>query len=256
MVEHAEEGLEHRLVFDDEPHLGEHRTLAEKAFISLHRAILTGGLEPGARLLIDDLAETLGMSAMPVREAVRRLGAMGLVVNVPHKGARVTELSVQDLREVYEARLVLEPLAIYRAAMVFTDEDARLAQIALDVMSEQLAGSIEQWSAHSSFHLGLYRVSGSSWLMRLIQPLWESSERYRLALAPKDVEGARRDAHEKILQACLNHDDGYAAFELYNHLATTANATSSAMGGEELFRLLEGGVWVSPVKLPEQFVDQ
>ena len=254
MVEHVEESLEHRPVFGDEPQLGEHRTLAEKAFISLHRAILTGGLEPGARLLIDDLAETLGMSAMPVREAVRRLGAMGLVVNVPHKGARVTELSVQDLREVYEARLVLEPLAIYRAAMVFTDEDASQARIALDAMSEQPVGSIEHWSAHSLFHLGLYRAGGSSWLMRLIQPLWESSERYRLALSPKHVEGARRDTHEKILQACLNHDDGHAAFELYNHLASTANATSSAMGGDELFRLLEGGVWVSPVKLPEPSV--
>jgi len=228
--------------------------LAEKAFISLHRAILTGGLEPGARLLIDELAVTLGMSAMPVREAVRRLGAMGLVVNVPHKGARVTELSVQDLREVYEARLVLEPLAIYQAAMIFTDEDASQARVALDAMSEQRVGSIEQWSAHSLFHLGLYRAGGSIWLMRLIQPLWESSERYRLALSPQHVEGARRDAHEKILQACLNHDYGNAAFELYNHLASTANATSRAMGGEELFQLLEGGVWVSPVKLPERTV--
>ena len=193
---------------------------------------------------------------MPVREAVRRLGAMGLVVNVPHKGARVTELSVQDLREVYEARLALEPLAIYRAAMVFTEEDASQARIALDAMSEQPVGSIEQWSAHSSFHLGLYRAGGSSWLMRLIQPLWESSERYRLALSPKHVESARRDTHDKILQACINQNDGHAAYELYNHLASTANATSSAMGGEKLFRLLEGGVWVSPVKLPEQFVDQ
>lgn len=248
MLERADAIRASQGVFGENPPRGEHRTLAEKAFTSLHEAILAGVLKPGTRLPIDDLAKTLGMSAMPVREAVRRLGAMGLVENVPHKGARITELSVEDLREVYEARLVLEPLAVYRAVMVFTEENAANARIALDAMSEHAVGSVEHWSAHSALHLGLYRARGSSWLMRLIQPLWESSERYRLAAPSQRGVRARRDEHEKVLQACLDHDPGYAAFELYNHLASTANATSNAMGGEELFVLLEGGVWVSPVE--------
>src|ERR1700752_5274853 len=93
-----------------------HRTLAEKAFDTLHTAIITGELRPGARLPIEELAALLGMSPMPIREAVRRLDAAGLVENIPHRGARVTELSVSDLAEVYEARLALEGLAIRRAA--------------------------------------------------------------------------------------------------------------------------------------------
>lgn len=248
MPERAGEGLAHRAVFSENPQPGEHRTLAEKAFTSLHQMILTGVLKPGARLPIDDLAEMLGMSAMPVREAVSHLGAMGLVENVPHKGARITELSVEDLREVYTVRLVLEPLAIYETVTVFTEEHAANARIALDAMSEHPVGAVEQWSAHSAFHLGLYRAPGSSWLVRLIQPLWDSSERYRLSAPPRRTGGARRDEHEKLLQACLYHHPAYAAFELYNHLASTANATSKAMGGEELFVLLKGGAWVSPVK--------
>ena len=78
-----------------------HRTLAEKAFETLHAAIITGQLRPGARLPIEELAEVLEMSPMPIREAVRRLDAAGLVENIPHRGARVTELSVTDLAEVY-----------------------------------------------------------------------------------------------------------------------------------------------------------
>jgi len=230
--------------------LGEHRTLAEKAFISLHQAIVSGELSPGARLPLDELARMLDMSAMPVREAVRRLGAMGLVENVPHKGARIAELSIEDLIEVYEARLVLEPLAVYRGAMAFTEKDEVVAKSALDLMSagrRTLADSAEHWSAHSAFHLGLYEAAGSSWLMRLIRPLWDSSERYRLATPLERGVAARRDEHEKVLRACADHAGGLAAGMLYNHLASTANSTSKAMGGGDLFLLLPNEVYVPPV---------
>src|SRR5919204_6929621 len=112
-----------------------HRTLAEKAFGALHEAILTGRLRPGERLPIEELAEVLDMSAMPIREAVRRLDAAGLVENIPHRGARVTELSVTDLAEVYEARLALEVLAIRRAAERFEATDERVARQRLDELN-------------------------------------------------------------------------------------------------------------------------
>lgn len=248
MLDHGGDGLAHPTPFSENPQRGEHRTLAEKAFTALHEMILAGELKPGARLPIDDLAEMLGMSAMPVREAVRRLGAMGLVENVPHKGARITELSVEDLQEVYTARLVVEPLAIHGAVTVFTEEHAANARLALDAMGDHPTGAIEHWSAHTAFHLGLYRAQGSSWLVRLIQPLWDSSERYRLSVALPPSVAAIRDEHAKLLQACLRRDPEYAAFELYNHLASAANATSKAMGGRDLFVLLKKGMWATPVQ--------
>src|SRR6516165_10179832 len=107
---------------------GGHRTLAERAFATLHEAIVTGALAPGERLPIEDLAEVLDMSPMPIREALRLLDSVGLVENIPHRGARVTELSIEDLREVYEARLALEPLAVRHAAENFTDADAARAR--------------------------------------------------------------------------------------------------------------------------------
>lgn len=233
----------------DERRVRDHRTLAEKAFISIHDAILTGKLRPGERIPIEDLASALEMSPMPVREAVRRLDGLGLVENIPHKGARITDLSIGDLREIYEARLSLESLAVYRAAEFFTAEDEQLARSSLALMGSRRAGSVEAWPAHSAFHLNLYRAARSSWLMRLIQPLWESSERYRLALSPRSKVVARPQEHERVLRACIEHDAARAAFELYNHLVATANSLAKTLGDGELFVALEGGAWSPSLSL-------
>lgn len=223
---------------------GGHRTLADKAFVALHEAIVTGILDPGQRLPIEDLAATFDMSPMPIREAVRRLHSVGLVENVPHRGARVTELSMEDLSEVYEARLALEPTAIRRAAERFTDEDKRVAREALErhVAAYKRPAITEIWLAHTDFHFALYRAAGSRWLLVLIKPLWESSERYRFA-APPEVRrslGRRKTEHERILEACIRHAPDEAARELHNHLARTANAIAHSMGGGDLFALEDG----------------
>jgi len=221
---------------------GGHRTLAEKAFAALHGAILNGELTPGQRLLIEELAEQLEMSPMPIREALRRLDGVGLVEHVPHRGARVAELSVEDLTEVYEARLALEPLAVSHAAARFTDADAEHAaeRLARHVEAYRAGDVPAAWVAHTDFHFTLYHAAGSRWLMRLITPLWESSERYRLAVGSvhRSLDQRRRE-HERILEACVQRDPELAAAELHNHLALTANVLSRKMGGEELFAIRE-----------------
>lgn len=223
-----------------------HRTLAEKAFISLHDAILTGKLRPGERIPIEDLAAALEMSPMPVREAIRRLDSLGLVENVPHKGARITELSVEDLFEIYEARISLEPVAIARAAQRFTPDDEARAKSLLNTMRTEPAGSDGQWRAHSELHMSLYRAASSAWMTRLIRPLWESSERYRLAMS-KPAGGSRHvKMHELLVQACARHEPERAAFELHNHLVTTANSLARQLGSGPLFSLADGGELVPP----------
>jgi DNA-binding GntR family transcriptional regulator len=213
-----------------------HRTLAEKAFGALHEAILTGRLRPGERLPIEELADVLDMSAMPIREAVRRLDAAGLVENIPHRGARVTELSIDDLAEVYDARLALEPLTVRRAAERFTDEQASTAADRLAALNRLPDdNSTATWAAHTAFHFALYDAAGSTWLLRLIRPLWETSERYRLAAPVKRKLATRRGEHELILEACIDHDGDRAALALHDHLAMTANVVAKAMGGDELF---------------------
>jgi DNA-binding GntR family transcriptional regulator len=218
---------------------GNHRTLAERAFAALHEAIVTGVLAPGERLPIEELAGPQQMSPMPVREALRRLDAAGLVENIPHRGARVTELSVDDLREIYEARLELEPLAVRHAAGRFGARDEATARAALDrhVKAYRRGDVNETFTAHTEFHFALYQASGSRWLMRLIEPLWESSQRYRLALPPRYRRALeeRRSEHERILQACIDHDADAAERELYDHLVETANRVGTRMGAGALF---------------------
>lgn len=220
---------------------GGHRTLAERAFATLHEAIVTGVLAPGERLPIEELAEILEMSPMPIREALRLLDSVGLVENIPHRGARVTELSIDDLREVYEARLALEPLCVIHAAEKFTETDALRAAERLEAhvkaYKQRDLGLV--WSTHTAFHFALYDAARSRWMRRLIHPLWESSERYRFAMLPVRANlDQRRFEHERILQACIDHDGPAAARELHNHLARTANLIAVQMGSGELFDLL------------------
>lgn len=219
------------------------RTLAEKAFGHLHAAIIRGALEPGERLLIRDLARSLDVSPMPIREALRRLDAVGLVETVPHKGTRVTELSAEDLIDVHQSRLRLETLAIQRAAERFTAADELAAREALQAHREAVArGDAKEVSlTHAELHFSLYQASRSRWMPRLIRPLWESSERYLLAFGP--VRSSLRDRieeHDLILDACVRHEPAEAARELQDHLATTANALAEAMGEDPPFELSQG----------------
>jgi DNA-binding GntR family transcriptional regulator len=222
---------------------GNHRTLAERAFATLHGAIIAGGIPPGQRLPIEDLAEALGMSPMPIREALRELDSVGLVENIPHRGARVAELSIQDLREVYEARLALEPLAIRHAAQNFSKDDASDARAKLETLEAAYTEGGDDdriWEAHTAFHFALYTPADSRWLERLITPLWESSERYRRATPATRSLRERRSEHRKMLATCVAGDVDGAGIVLHNHLAHTANLLAEEMGGTELFPILEG----------------
>src|SRR4051794_41959311 len=90
--------------------------MAEAALERLREAIIMGELTAGTPLRLEDLARTLGMSISPIREAVRQLEALGLAEHVPHHGAKVMGLDVEELRELFSIRLALESMAVRRAA--------------------------------------------------------------------------------------------------------------------------------------------
>ncbi|HEY8703725.1 MAG TPA: GntR family transcriptional regulator [Gaiellaceae bacterium] len=219
-----------------------HRTLAEKAYAALHEAIVSGALAPGQRLRIEELAGALGMSHLPIREAIRQLESRGLVQFTPHRGGRVTEISLEDLCELYEARLLIEPEIIARAAENFSDENAQTARTALSRHAEasKQGQMTEIWASHTAFHFALYDPCRSSWLLRLVTPLWESSQRYRMTMPPLNSDMRRKEAqreHEEMLAACEAHDGARAAIILHNHLVRTANLITDQMGGEAVFAL-------------------
>ena len=208
------------------------RTLAETAAAELHRMILAGTLPAGSPLRLTELAARLDMSPMPVREALRRLEALGLVEIVPHKGARVRELSETDLRDTYEIRVELESLAVARAALTFSTAEAARAEQALAEHEALLAAGDVAGArrAHTEFHFAIYHASGSRWLPRAIEPVWQNSERYRFASLP---DGERRrlshQEHQAILDACVAHEPERAVAALRGHLEGAMNRILAGM---------------------------
>lgn len=175
------------------------------------------------------------MSKMPVREAVRWLESVGLAESTPYRGARVTELSVKDLRDVYQARLAVEPTAVRLAAQVFTESDAREARERLQSLNALGDDeSPDSWEAHRAFHFLFFERANSPWLLRMISLLWDTSERYRFATSVPihPASPASRREHARILRACEANDSGQAELEHYNHLARTADAIAHALGAE------------------------
>lgn len=214
------------------------RTLAEQAAAELQEAILNGELAPGAPLRLEKLARTLDMSPMPVREALRQLEMLGLAEHVPHRGARVSRLSIEDLRDTYEARLPLETLAVRHAAERFGNDDGeRCARLLAGHVRAYRSGDDRRGrELHAQFHFAVYAASGSQWLPRLIRPLWENSERYRIAsLAARGSLERRRREHERILDACVANDPDAAEQALRAHLVLTANLVAKRMGEPPLF---------------------
>jgi DNA-binding GntR family transcriptional regulator len=200
-------------------------TSTEQAHDAILAAILDGSLPPGTALPLKELSESLGMSMMPVREAIRRLEASGLVANEPHKGARVRSVSDEDLEDTYIARIEIEGALTALAAVRFDDDHARAARRALDEQHEAIGRDdlVAARNAHEEFHQAIYRAAGSSWLLRAIAPTWRNSERYRspgMMAEPANI-ATRRAEHERILQSCIDRDPASARAALADHLLST-----------------------------------
>jgi DNA-binding GntR family transcriptional regulator len=207
-------------------------TLADAATAELRERILSGELESGSPLRLEELARSLGMSISPIREAVRKLETLGLAVHVAHRGSRVKELDVQDLRDTYEARLALEPVAVARAAGRISEREVEQARAELVnyTLFHERGDRAAARAAHDAFHFTLYSASGSEWLVRLIRPAWENSERYRALATPSaEVIRARQLEHERILAACAAGDGDTAARELRSHLEQTVNVVAAQL---------------------------
>ncbi|HEV7641516.1 MAG TPA: GntR family transcriptional regulator [Gaiellaceae bacterium] len=214
------------------------RTLAGRAESAIQEAILDGEFAPGTRLTIDELARSLSLSPMPVRDALRNLASTGFVEYAPHRGATVAELSIADLRDTWDARIALETVAIRRAAESFATPHR--AQVEASIQRHSVCLQAEDHrsarAAHRELHMGLYRPSAYNWLDRLVGPVWIRSERYRsYALAERGGAKQLAEEHTRLLEACTDHDPNAAADRLYVHLVRTANLVAEKLTGEQLF---------------------
>ena len=186
----------------------------------LRARIQSGEIQPGERLRQDLLAEQLGVSSTPVREALRRLEAEGLVLHIPNKGVTAREASQHEIEEVFPLRILLEGYATRLAASRLTDGEMDLLTSLHQRMAElEAAGDRRAFSAvNDRWHTTIYRAAGSKLLEKTIRNIWKLASVDDLWAIP-GRSAASVEEHERILQALLSRDGDEAERAMAEHLA-------------------------------------
>lgn len=218
------------------PHRSKILTLAGHAEHTLRELIFNGELRPGVRIYADEMADRLGMSAIPVREALRTLASRGLVEAIPQRGFRVRPADREDFQQTYEMRQLLDPYAA-RLAVPHMDEasldamDRALDKLAVTI----LAGDVDNYDVdHHAFHFSIYNQSGNRWLIDVQQMLWENSQRYqRISTGIRGSAEGRVAEHRSIAEACRAGDSDAVSALVYKHLEHTRSVVYEALGAED-----------------------
>lgn len=189
--------------------MNDYLPLRDVVFHTLRQAILRGELKPGERLMEIHLAQKLGVSRTPVREAIRKLELEGLVRMIPRKGAVVAEITISDLEDVLEVRMALEELAVKLACRMLTpeqlDEIGGLADEFEQTLYGEDVGACAQ--ADMRFHEAIYAATGNGRLVQILNNLREQMYRYRMEyLKDRDAHQQLVQEHAEILEALADRD--------------------------------------------------
>lgn len=209
--------------------MNEYLPLRDVVFNTLRQAILKGELEPGERLMEIQLAERLGVSRTPIREAIRKLELEGLVNMIPRKGAEVAKISEKNLRDVLEVRRALEELAVELACLRMEKEEIVKLRQANDDLAERIEteDAIVVAELDEAFHDLIYQETGNTRLMQMLNNLREQMYRYRLEyVKDKSTRANLIKEHNIIIDSleARNIDKAKAAahFHISNQVQTVS----------------------------------
>lgn len=195
--------------------IGEREMLHNKVCSVLRRAILKGKLKSGEKLVQSELAEEIGVSRMPIREALRTLETEGLITIEPHKGAVVRPISKKDIEELYELRVILEPLALKKSIPNLTKQD--LATLKSNHADMMLASGDAYTEINKKFHQTLLSRCESSRLLAFIETISHGFAQDTPEIIPGQMEKSNKE-HANILDAILQEDEERAAQYLAEHI--------------------------------------
>ncbi len=184
--------------------MNEYLPLRDVVFNTLRQAILKGELAPGERLMEIQLAERLGVSRTPIREAIRKLELEGLVLMIPRKGAEVARISEKSLRDVLEVRRSLEELAIELACQRMTEDEVTELEQAQEQFKEAVSSGDAMRIAESdeAYHDVIYKGTYNDRLVQILNNLREQMYRYRLEyIKDEDKRQILLLEHDNILKA-------------------------------------------------------
>lgn len=211
------------------------KTLSAQVHERIREAIMRRALKPGERIDQNQLADNLGVSIVPVREALKRLEVEGLVSILPRRGAFVTEISLAHMDDLYDARALIEGEMIARAVPILTDADfAAMATMITQMRAMTNTGDVSSFLAlNQQFHLHIYTVVNNQHLMQIIQNLLDRSElyRYRYMFVTRDVTVVHQE-HEAILAACRQRDADAARAAAVLHIQHAQKAIHAYVQGD------------------------
>lgn len=215
------------------------RTLAESIYRRLRQDILWGLLAPAAPLRSDELRSTYNVGISPLREALARLAAERLVTTVGQRGFRVAPLTIEDVLDTLETRLVIEREALIRSIRQGdiaweTDLVAAFHTLSRVRVPKSPGTDAEIWARHHrKYHMALLAACGSRWQIELAGLLFDQAERHRILRArigplPKLARDTAAE-HKRIFDAALDRDTKTAVAALDKHYRTTAEQVVAAL---------------------------
>lgn len=208
------------------------RTVSDRVFEALRERILRGDIAPDAPVRQDTLASELGVSKIPVREALMRLESAGLVASYPHRGFVVRPLSRQEAEDVFDLRLKLEPEAAAEGASTADEAAQATARAALAALDKALrTRAIDVGRRNREFHLALVRPAGRKVAVEMIERLLTLAERYvSVHLGPSGRSDRARREHEALLEAWLARRSDQVRRIVEGHIKATLKDLRAQLG--------------------------
>lgn len=216
--------------------MDEYLPLRDVVFNTLRQAILRGELKPGERLMEIQLANKLGVSRTPIREAIRKLELEGLVLMIPRKGAEVAEITEKSLRDVLEVRSALEELAVQIACENITEQEITELQEAAKEFKEILKTDdvTKIAGADVNFHDVIYLATDNQKLIQLLNNLREQMYRYRVEyLKRSEVYPQLVKEHQEIIDAISQHQKKEASQIVRQHVDNQVEAVINRINAKK-----------------------
>jgi DNA-binding GntR family transcriptional regulator len=213
-------------------------SLRERCLVAIRAGIITGEIRPGAMYSAPALAQQLGVSATPVREAMLDLANEGMVEPVRNRGFRVVDLSDKDLDEIHAIRLLLEVPSVVALTGdrrlltdgVVTELRTMCSELEQHAEEEDVAALID---ADTEFHNALLGLSGNERLVELVSRLRNQTLRYGMRHASHSVLIATATDHRKIVDAIVSTDKAEVQRVMEAHLAANRGVLAAAVDDEE-----------------------
>ncbi len=201
------------------------KTKMDQIVETLREAVLMGEFESGPRLLQEELAERFNTSSTPIREALRQLQAEGILEHSPYRGVQVAEVRMEDVREIYMVRAVMEPFATRLAVPYISGANLeQLRALQAEMRTYEANGEAARLrKANYEFHLMIYEAANMPYTLKIIKSLWAMCPWDALYVLPGRVPKSLEE-HERILEAIAEENVRLAGQRVQEHIEYAAAA--------------------------------